>query len=128
MQHLEDVHEYFDDLADVFKIRVDLFKHLATLSSGAIVVAAAFIRELPAESNTLLLALSLISFVFTIVLAAWASFYTLGYILTGKQYIAGVVSLAQFQKIDRGRGLGILPFISFFIGMASLVFFSLSAI
>lgn len=105
-----------------------MFKHLATLSSGTIVVAAAFIKELPAHSSTWLLALSLISFVLTIVLAAWASFYTLGYILTAKQYVVGVVPLAQLQRIDKGKAIGLLPFFSFIIGMVSLVLFSLSAI
>lgn len=128
MQDQAKLQEYIDDLSDLFKIRVDLFKHLATLSSGTIVVAAAFITELPAHSSRWLLALSLISFVVTIILAAWASFYTLGYILTAKQYVVGVAPLAQLQRIEQGMVIGLLPFFSFITGMASLVLFSLFAI
>jgi len=98
MHDQEKLEEYIDDLSDLFKIRVDLFKHLATLSSGTIVVVAAFIRELPGYSSVALLTVSLASFVLTIVLAAWASFFTLGYILTVKQYAVSVCSLLRTCK------------------------------
>lgn len=127
-QDQEKLEEYIDDISNLFKIRVDLFKHLATLSSGAIVVAAAFIRELPENASTWLLALSLASFVLTILLAAWASFFTLGYILTAKQFVVGVRPLADFQKVERGLPIGYFPFVTFVLGMATLVLFSLSAI
>ncbi|MDR4651054.1 MAG: hypothetical protein MRJ52_01440 [Nitrosomonas sp.] len=128
MQDQEKLEEYIDDLSDLFKIRVDLFKHLATLSSGAIVVVAAFIRELPEHSSVTLLTLSLASFVLTIILAAWASFFTLGYILAAKQYAVGVQSLAHLQKVEKGLPIGIFPFVTFVVGMASLVLFALSAV
>lgn len=128
MNELEKLVDYIDDLSDSLKIRVDLFKHLATLSSGSIVIIAAFIRELPPDSSKFLLSCALISFVLTILFAAWASFYTLGYIVTAKKYTVGAESLERFIEIDQGRFIGLVPIFFFIVGMAALVLFSLSAI
>jgi hypothetical protein len=128
MKELEKLGEYIDDFNDSLKIRVELFKHLSTLSSGTIVIIAAFIRELPAGSSKFLLATSLLSFVLTILFSAWASFYTLGYIITAKKYVVGAETLEQFIKIDQGRMIGFVPIIFFILGMISLALFSLSAI
>jgi uncharacterized membrane protein YdfJ with MMPL/SSD domain len=124
----EKMSKYINDMPELLTIRIDLFKHLSTLSSGAIVVAATFITELPAHAAAWLLALSLISFVLTIILAAWASFYTLGYILVFKQCAAGMMPIDALQKIEKGSGIGLLAPVCFVIGMLSLVAFSLSAI
>ena len=124
----EKLEKFIDDFNDSLKIRVDLFKHLSTLSSATIVIIAAFIRELPPESSRWLLSTSLIMFVFAILSSAWASFYTLGYMLTAKKYSVGEESLENFIKIDKGRMIGFLPIIFFVLAMSTLVFFALTAI
>ena len=122
----EKLEKYIDDFNGTLKIRVDLFKHLSSLSSGTIVVVAAFIREIPPASCKGLLAASLALFVLTIVFSAWASFYTLGYMLTAKRYSVGEETLENFVRIDQGRFVGIMPILFFISGMITLIFFVFS--
>jgi len=119
---------YLDSMSKLFEIRVDLFKHLATLSSGSIVILATFGTKIAKGSPKAALICALIGLGLTILSSAWACFSTLGQMISAKNFAAGRESFDLFVLINKGAAVGIIPLISFVFSFIAFVVFMLQQI
>ena len=124
----EGARAYLDSMSKLFEIRVDLFKHLATLSSGSIVILATFGTKIARGSPKAALICALIGLGLTILSSAWACFYTLGLMMSAKNLAAGLESFDQFVLVNKGAVLGIIPLASFVFSFIAFVVFMLQQI
>ena len=117
------IDKHLSDIIEFYKIRVDLFKHLSTLSSGSIVLLVAFSDDvLKAGSNGFLIA-ALVGFIITILFSAWTCFQTLGVMIKTKELLNGLIAVDELAKVEKGNWVNFVAMFSFLSAMVSLVIY-----
>jgi hypothetical protein len=118
LEILDERHHYTvreKSLEEANKLYYDVFKHLTTLSTGSILLLATFLGQLFSNPQwKFLVALSLASFIVSIVSAVLMMFWQAGAVLLLKQEIQSR-ELAGFLVTVISFLLGIISFVTFAI-------------
>ena len=112
---------HLTDSIEFYKMRVDLFKHLSTLSSGSVVVLVAFSKDLHATGSNSFLLAALVCLIVAIVFSAWTCFHTLGTMIKTKELLNGISSLDDLLRVERGNWVNWAAMGSFLLSMVFLV-------
>ena len=73
LEKLKDTIEFFEQMKEIQRIQYDYFKHLTTLSSGAILIVVAFIGQVFNHSVGIFFAFaSIIAFILALAISLWA--------------------------------------------------------
>jgi hypothetical protein len=112
---------HLTDSIEFYKVRVDLFKHLSTLSSGSIVVLVAFSKDLLSSGSNVFVIAALVGLILSIITSAWTCFHTLGLMMKTKELLNGIASFDELLAIERGNWANYTAMISFLLSMICLV-------